>query len=358
MVDRVRRIGDPPLASVIIATRDRPASLACCLASLGQLAYPRTEIVVVDNCPTTDETAELVDRWTGTGQRIRYVREPRPGLAVAHNRGVQEARGDVLAFTDDDVLVDRWWLDELVAGFGAADGVGCVTGLITAAELETPAQVWAERHWGLGKGFTRTVVDLHDQRPPGRLFPYAAGTLGSGANMAFSAAALWSIGGFDAVLGTGTRAMGGDDLAAFYRTVVNGHGLVYEPAAIVRHSGHQGAAALRRQAYGYGVGLTAYLTSIVAHDPTTLARVLPRIPAAVGHAVSPRRPAPSPFVSPPGARPAPGVVARRWLGMACGPMAYARSRRWARRLDAFERMPSVSNASAATEDEACPPFPG
>ena len=68
---------------------------------------------------------------------------------------------------------------------------------------------------------------------------------------------LETIGGFDDALGTGTRSMGGDDLAALHRAVATGHDLVYEPAAIVFHRHHDNLAALRRQAYGYGAGLTA-----------------------------------------------------------------------------------------------------
>ena len=77
--------------------------------------------------------------------------------------------------------------------------------------------------------------------------------------MAFRTDWLRTNGGFDPATGAGTPARGGDDLDAFLRVVLDGRTLVYEPAAIVRHYHRRDYASLRRQAYGYGVGLGAYL---------------------------------------------------------------------------------------------------
>ena len=74
-------------------------------------------------------------------------------LAAAHNCGLQLAKGAIVAFTDDDVLVDRYWLTEVVKGFQADTGVACVTGLIMPTELQTPAQVALESHGHFSKGF-------------------------------------------------------------------------------------------------------------------------------------------------------------------------------------------------------------
>jgi cellulose synthase/poly-beta-1,6-N-acetylglucosamine synthase-like glycosyltransferase len=84
---------------------------------------------------------------------VRYVREDRPGLAIAHNRGLQEVTASLVAFTDDDVQVDPGWLRELVLEFLADERVACVTGLILPMQLETPSQAWIEQFGGFGKGF-------------------------------------------------------------------------------------------------------------------------------------------------------------------------------------------------------------
>ena len=175
--------------------------------------------------------------------------------------------GSILAFTDDDVVVDRHWLAAIAEAFLVADNVGAVTGLIQPAELCTPAQKLIEDHGAFGKGFTTRVFDLAAHRPPDHRFPLAIGQCGSGANMAFDAGCLRHLRGFNPSLGAGTRARGGDDLAAFFNVVTADYSLVYQPAAVVRHWHPDSDAAVARQAYSYGVGLGAYLTHACLHRP-------------------------------------------------------------------------------------------
>ncbi len=128
-----------PLVSVVVATRDRTTSLARCLDSVLASDYPRFEVVVVDNDPTSAATAALVaSRYAD--RSVRYVREDRRGLAAAHNRGLEAAAGSILAFTDDDVVVDRHWLAAIAEGFELTHDVAAVTGLIQPGELRTRAQ--------------------------------------------------------------------------------------------------------------------------------------------------------------------------------------------------------------------------
>jgi glycosyltransferase involved in cell wall biosynthesis len=274
---RLELLKAAPLVSVVVATRDRTTSLARCLDSVLASDYPAFEVVVVDNDPTSDATASLLaSRYAGS--RVRYVREQRRGLAAAHNRGLEAATGSILAFTDDDVVVDRHWLAAIVEGFELTDNVAAVTGLIQPGELRTRAQVLLERHGSFAKGFEPRIFDLDAHRPADRRFPLATGQCGSGANMAFRADCLRRLGGFDPALGTGTAARGGDDLAAFFHVLVSGQRLVYQPAAVVRHWHRDNDSALASQAYGYGVGLGAYLTDAVVRHPGVA------IPTAIGAA--------------------------------------------------------------------------
>ncbi|MFN2495712.1 MAG: glycosyltransferase [Pseudonocardiaceae bacterium] len=193
----------------------------------------------------------------------------------------------MLAFTDDDVIVDSQWLAALAEGFTATDGgVGCVTGLILPAALETPAQLITERHGGFGKGFAPRIVDRGGNRPADPLFPFTAGRFGSGANMAFDAALLRELGGFDPATGAGTFARGGDDLLAFFRVIACGRSLVYQPDALIWHYHRRELAGVRTQAYGYGVGLGAYLASALAHEPAMWPALLHRLPAGLVYAFS------------------------------------------------------------------------
>lgn len=314
-----RRPAEP--VSVVIATRDRPGPLARCLASLTALHDAPHEVIVVDNAPRTSATRDLVAR---EHPGVRYLREDRPGLAAAHNRALEEASGALVAFTDDDVTVDPRWLGEVAAGFARDAAIGCVTGLILPAELRTPAQLWADSHWGVAKGFHERLHTRPLRHLSPRAYPYTAGAFGSGANMAFRTAPLRARRGFDAAIGTGTPSRGGDDLAAFFEVIAAGQAILFTPAALVWHWYAEDVGALRRQAYGYGAGLTAYLAKVVADDPTRLVDLAARAPAALAHARGLVR-----LRSPGDGRPADLTRLER-RGMAGGAAAYARGRLLAR----------------------------
>ncbi|CAL9472414.1 glycosyltransferase [Streptomyces sp. Tu 3180] len=323
--------GAPPYSSVVVATRERAGQLARALDSLLAQDHPDFEIVVVDNAPVTDETRELVQRKYG--ERVRYVREPVPGLATAHNTGLAAARGEVTAFTDDDVVADPRWLTELTAPFAADPRLGCATGLILPARLRTPAQVLLESHGGFAKGFTPTTYD--PQHPPADepLFPFTAGRFGSGANMAFRTDVLRGVGGFDPATGAGTPARGGDDLYGFVRVLAQGHRLRYTPHALVWHHHRETWADLETQAYGYGAGLTAYLTAILVNRPALLPAFLARLPRGLSHARALTAVRETDGGGTPGSHdtrthPWPRRLSRlQRRGMAYGPVGYLRARR-------------------------------
>ena len=315
-----------PSATVVIATRERPAALGRCIESLLAMEYPDFDIVVVDNAPATTDTEELVGKLhAALGDRIRYVREDQPGLAVAHNKGLEDVTGEIVAFTDDDVVVDGDWLRMLASGFTDAR-VGCVTGLIAPLELETQVQLWIEDATGFGKGMARREFEPDKGPDDDPLYPFAAGCFGSGANMAFRTDALRAMGGFDPALGAGTIARGGDDLNAFARVVLHGHRLVYEPAAIVWHMHRRDLGGLRRQAFGYGAGLTAYLTSIVVEKPARLPELARRAPGGLRYALAPSSPKNARV---PSSQPR-DLRYRELAGMALGPLLYTASRRSAK----------------------------
>lgn len=277
-----------PLVSVVISTQDRVASLQECLRSILALNYPNYDVIVVDNAPSSNETADFIRVAFADSSKVRYIREDTPGLAVAHNRALAELEAPLVAFTDDDVLVDRNWLRFIVMNFQRDPMTGCVTGMILPYELESPSQLWIEQFGGFNKGFKRIVYDIRENCPKNYLFPYSAGQFGSGANMAFRTSALKSIGAFDPALGTGTLAKGGDDLAAFYDVITHGYRLVYEPGALLYHKHRRDYKGLSNQAYGYGVGLSAFLMRTIVKNPSRLIDVLLKIPYGLKYILDPR----------------------------------------------------------------------
>ncbi|WP_426568967.1 glycosyltransferase [Streptomyces canus] len=320
-----------PHTSVVIATRERADRLAHALDSMLAQDHADFEIVVVDNAPVTDATRDLVE--SKYAERVRYVTEPVPGLAAAHNKGVEAACGEVIAFTDDDVVADPRWLTELTAPFAADPGLGCATGLILPARLRTPAQVLLESHGGFAKGFTARTYDPADPPADEPLFPFTAGRFGSGANMAFRADVLRAVGGFDPATGAGTPARGGDDLYGFVRVLAQGHRLHYTPQALVWHHHRETWRDLETQAYGYGAGLTAYLTAILVNRPGLLPAFLARLPRGLAHARALTATREADAGGAPGghddrSHPWPRRLSRlQRRGMVYGPVGYLRARR-------------------------------
>jgi hypothetical protein len=177
---------------------------------------------IVDNRPATSGVGE----WLGKGLARRRHVAPAAWTGKARGAGLAAATTNIVAFTDDDVVLDPSWLGWMVAGFAAAERVACVTGLIVPLELETQAQVLMEEFSGFGKGFEQRIWDRDEHRLAHPLYPYTVGLFGSGASAAFSKDVLASLGGFDPHLGIGTPAIGaGIDI--YTRLVLGGHQIVY-----------------------------------------------------------------------------------------------------------------------------------
>ncbi len=345
--ERESFLKEAPFVSVIVPTRDRPERLLQALESILACDYPldRYEIVVVDNAPATDATVRLVrERFSGRGSRVRYLREDAPGSASARNHGLRETQGELVAFTDDDVRVDRDWLTELARAFDAVPDVACVSGLLVPMELETAPQLWFEEYGGFSQGFDRRVYDLTENRPhDDPLYPYAAGRFGSANNLAYRRSTLLELGGFDPALGNGTPALGGVDFEMLLRTILRGHRILYQPTAVVHHLHRRDLQSLRRQIYAYGAGIAAVMLRTLGADPRLIPDfVFRRLPRGLWFALDPRS----------------GKNANKhqdypseltWLelrGLLAGPLLYTRSRRLYGRhegplLDTAERRASA-----------------
>ena len=237
--------------SVVICTRDRPADLARCLRSFAQQTRVPDQIVVVDNAPRDDAT-----RQAALSAGVDYVREDRPGLDIARNTGALRATGDIVAYTDDDVVLHPGWLHHIVSAFDH-DDIWAVMGLVLPAELATEAQCIFERHWSFGRGFSR--------RDYGPAFYEAtrrrgcpAWEIGAGANMAIRRRVFDIVGLFDERLDVGAAGCSGDS-EMWYRILYHGGTCRYEPTAVVSHYHRQTYDALARQIYAYMSGHTAAL---------------------------------------------------------------------------------------------------
>ena len=325
LVDRDDFLLDPPAITVLIPSRERPERLRRCLNSIFACDYPAglLSVLVVDNAPETDATLKLVEELAAGGAPVSYAREDAPGSASARNRGLALVETELVAMTDDDTLVDRYWPCEVARAFAANPEADCVTGLLVPAELDSAPQVWFEQYGGFTRGFEPRRFDLGANRPAEALFPWTAGAFGTGNNFSFRAAALREIGGFDPALGNGTPALGGVDSEALLRTVLSGQTIVYEPRAVVHHAHRPDYENLRRQVYSYGVGLTAYYLKTLLARPSLAWDFLPKIPVGLRFMLSPDS-----ELNDAKLEDYPAELNRlERRGMLIGPWAYAKSRR-------------------------------
>ena len=253
--------GSLPLVTVAVCTRDRTDDLALCLDALNQLDYPALDLLVIDNAPTSDATKELVESQY---PHVRYVREPRPGLDWARNRAIIEARGEIVAYTDDDVVVDSGWVKALAKVFAQNPEVMAVTGLVVPYELEAESQVLFEMYGGFGRGFQRKWYRVgRGNKVPWRLL--GTGQFGTGANMAYRRCVFDEIGYFDPAMDVGTVTNGGGDLEMYFRILKEGHTLVYEPSAMVRHRHRRDYAKLRSQLANNGSLYSYFVCGALAY---------------------------------------------------------------------------------------------
>jgi GT2 family glycosyltransferase len=247
--------GDPsktPLSvSLVICTRDRPRELARCLASLCLQTRQPDEVVVIDNASLTTENEQICRE-----AHVRYVRENRPGLDIARNTGAQICRSEIVAYTDDDVVLHPWWFERLVSAFDAPQ-IWAVTGLVLPAELATPAQWHFERYWGFGRGFQRidfgtAFLEAH------RACGCPTWLIGAGASMAFRRNVFAQIGVFDERLDVGAAGCSGDS-EFWHRILCAGGTCRYEPSIVAFHYHRRDWEGLRKQIRAYMRGHAAAL---------------------------------------------------------------------------------------------------
>lgn len=208
--------------SVIVCSWNRCQDLAEALESIAHSVLPDTvqwEILILDN-NSTDQTRSMAQEFCrGHAPRFLYFFEPKQGKSHALNSGLRHARGEVIAFTDDDVVVERDWLDNLTAPIrdGICDGVGGRT--FAYGGFSPPCWLPVENENGIAPF---ALFDRGSQPLDLAETPY-------GNNMAFRKDAFAKYGTFRANVGTH------EDSDLGQRFLAAGMHLRYEPSAVVYH---------------------------------------------------------------------------------------------------------------------------
>jgi GT2 family glycosyltransferase/DNA-binding beta-propeller fold protein YncE len=226
-----------PRVSVVVCAYNADNTIEDCLSSLEQLTYPDYEIILV-NDGSRDRTAEIAHGRT----RVRVIDIPNGGLSAARNVGLASATGDIVAYTDADVRVDRDWLTYLVQPFLTSDVVASGGPNVVPPDDPPIAQSIARAPGG------PTHVLLDD-----RIAEHVPGC-----NMAFRRDALLAVGGFN-----GIYIRAGDDVDMCWRLQARGWRIGFASAALVWHHHRTSVLAYWRQQVGYGEGETW----LMAHHP-------------------------------------------------------------------------------------------
>lgn len=221
------------MISVIVCTFNRDSLLARTLNNVANSVLPPGipwEIVVVDN-NSTDRTCEVVEGLIRQhGHRFRYVFEPRQGKSHALNAGIHEARGDILAFVDDDVIVGPAWLHDLTASLHDGEWAGAGGRILPAESFSPPSWLSLSGPYSLA-WMIYGHFDFGES-------PCLLESAPFGANMAFRKIMFTKYGGFRIDLGpAGDPGIPrfNEDTEFGRRLIAAGERLRYEPTAIVYH---------------------------------------------------------------------------------------------------------------------------
>jgi glucosyl-dolichyl phosphate glucuronosyltransferase len=261
--EQIRKKAPTPDVSIILCTRNRLYQLRETLRSLSTVRIPSgcvIELLVIDNASEVD-VCEVV---TGTDLgpiQVRCLREGRPGLAVARNTGVRQARGSILLFTDDDVRFPANWLREMTAPIHRGEADAVAGGVTLAPYLRRPWQV--DNPWLTSPlASTRAL----DPEQPERMV---------GANMAITREVLEHVPPFDPNLGAGSELGMGEETLLTHQIKGEGFRLVAAFHAAVEH--HCAEERLLRVSYlqaaariGRSQGYIDYHWKHASHGPTRL----------------------------------------------------------------------------------------
>lgn len=241
---------------MLICTRNRPEHLEYCLAAVFCLAYPRFDVLVVDNAPSDERAREVTRRWGA-----RYILEPLKGLSRARNRGARSCTTEIVAFIDDDAMPDPEWLTRLVTEF-EDPRVMAVTGRILPLRIQTTTEYDCALIGGSSD--QRRVID----RETPYWFELANfGGLGDGGNMAFRRRAFEIWPGFDERLGRGTTLDQCEEHHAFFSLLDRGYRVVYTPLGVVHHPYPRTAKEFRQRHFKLDVASAAYMTFLFIEEP-------------------------------------------------------------------------------------------
>jgi glycosyltransferase involved in cell wall biosynthesis len=260
--------------SVLICTRDRPDTVGQAIESVALCDYPSFDVHVMDQS-TTDETRVIVDELASRFDvrcAIHYHHLEKAGLSRAYNTGIGVSTGDIIACTDDDVVVPSDWLARIVDAFMADPELGLLYGqvLVPASLKEAAASgTIVPTLW------RTTTVRLHQR--DGNFMVW-----GMGANMAMRRSMVEDIVGFDEALGGGAPLRSSQDFDFSLRAYRAGYAIALDHTVMVDHYGSRTPEQWPATQRNYGIGDGAFYSKHIRCGDLLALRLLLRQGAWVG----------------------------------------------------------------------------
>lgn len=218
------------MLTAIICTYNRAKYIGNLLESIAvnDLAKSEYEILLVDN-NCTDNTREICEAFAEAHKDVqfRYTNEPEQGLSAARNRGIKEAKGDILVYVDDDALVDSWYLRTIAEYMGAHQEISAIGGkILPLYEMEEPK--WMSPYT---KTLLTAWMDFGDE-----IRPFPRGKFPGGGNSAYRAEVFQKVGLFNTELGRkGDSLMGAEEKDIYDKMNALGMQYMYVPAMTLHH---------------------------------------------------------------------------------------------------------------------------
>ncbi|MEM1292751.1 MAG: glycosyltransferase [Cyanobacteria bacterium P01_H01_bin.162] len=218
----------PTRISAIICTHNREDYLGAAIDSLLEQDFADYEVIVVDNA-STDSTRAIVEARL-LHPRLQYVYEANLGLSVARNAGAAAAKGEILAYLDDDAEASRGWLTALAQIYAQDTTVAIAGGKVT---LIWPPNCTPPKWISTGMTGNLGAYDLGDEI----VYIEQPGLTPRGLNYSITADFLEKIGGFDVNLGrVGKNLLSNEELYMTEKALNMGYRVAYLPDALVAHN--------------------------------------------------------------------------------------------------------------------------
>lgn len=271
-----------PSISVIVATCFREPLLTECLGSVLTQCYSEFEVIVVDQAREPALESALRKNF-GADSRLRYLHLASAGASRARNHGLASAKGSIVAFIDDDATADPNWLNSIADAIADPSQPALIAGRLLPAWTGTrPA--WYPKEWE----FLLGLYDIGTERRP-----LPDGDLPIAANMAGRRQIVVDHGGFDEALGPNyfrkEKMITGEESILARRIKASGYGILYEPAAVVRH--HIGTRKQSRQYFlkrSFWEGVTTVRQQNALKETATPAEHLREIGLSLARFLLPR----------------------------------------------------------------------